>query len=114
MLGLHCCLGFSLVAVSGDYSVVVALGFLIAVASLVTEHDSRVPGLRELQLLGSKGAGSVTVACGPSCSAACGIFSDQGLNLCLLHWQVDPSPLNTWETQKHLPEESLLPRSFQI
>ena len=74
MLGLHCCLGFSLVAVSGDYSVVVALGFLIAVASLVTEHDSRAPGLRELQLLGSKGAGSVTVARGPSCSAACGIF----------------------------------------
>jgi hypothetical protein len=22
-----------------------------------------------------------------SCFAACGIFSDQGLNLCLLHWQ---------------------------
>ena len=27
VLGLHCCLGFSLVAVSGGYSVVVALGF---------------------------------------------------------------------------------------
>ena len=26
---------------------------------------------------------------GLSCSAACGIFSDQGVNLCLLHWQAD-------------------------
>ena len=24
-----------------------------------------------------------------SCFLACGIFSDQALNLCLLHWQVD-------------------------
>ena len=29
---------------------------------------------------------SVVVAYGLSCSAACGIFLDQGLNLCLLHW----------------------------
>ena len=26
---------------------------------------------------------------GLSCSAACGIFLDQGSNLCLLHWQAD-------------------------
>ena len=26
-----------------------------------------------------------------SCSVACGIFPDQGSNLCLLHWQVDSS-----------------------
>ena len=26
---------------------------------------------------------------GLSCSAACGIFLEQGLNPCLLHWQVD-------------------------
>ena len=31
---------------------------------------------------------------GLSCSAACGIFPDQGLNLCLLHWQVDSLSLN--------------------
>ena len=24
-----------------------------------------------------------------SCSAACGILPDQGLNLCLLHWQTE-------------------------
>ena len=33
--------------------------------------------------------GSVVVAHGLSCSAACGIFPDQGSNLCPLHWQAD-------------------------
>ena len=37
--------------------------------------------------------GSVVVAHGPSCSAACGIFPDQGLNPCPLHWQADSQPL---------------------
>ena len=32
---------------------------------------------------------SVVVAHGLSCSVACGIFLDQGSNLCLLHWQAD-------------------------
>ena len=39
--------------------------------------------------LGSKHTGSVVVAPGFSCSAACGIFPDQGSNPCPLHWQVD-------------------------
>ena len=34
---------------------------------------------------GSRPAGSVAVAHGPSCSAACGIFPDQGSNPCPLH-----------------------------
>ena len=42
---------------------------------------------------GSRRAGSVIVAHGPSCSAACGIFSDQGSNPCSLHWQADSQPL---------------------
>ena len=42
---------------------------------------------------GSRRAGSVIVAHGPSCSAACGIFPDQGSNLCPLHWQADSQPL---------------------
>ena len=42
---------------------------------------------------GSRCAGSVVMAHGPSCSAACGIFSDQGLNPCPLHWQADSQPL---------------------
>ena len=29
-----------------------------------------------------------------SCTSACGIFPDQGLNPCLLHWQVDSLPLS--------------------
>ena len=33
MLGLHCCVGFSLVAANGGYSVVAVLGLLTAVAS---------------------------------------------------------------------------------
>ena len=32
---------------------------------------------------------SVVLAHGLSCSTTCGIFLDQGLNLCLLHWQAD-------------------------
>ena len=31
-----------------------------------------------------------------------GIFLDQGLNPCLLHWQVDSLPLCTWEAHKEL------------
>ena len=35
----------------------------------------------------------VIVAHGPSCSAACGIFPDQGWNPCPPHWQADSQPL---------------------
>ena len=42
-----------------------------------------------LRSTGSRRAGSVVVAHRPSCSAACGIFPDQGSNLCPLHWQAD-------------------------
>ena len=46
-----------------------------------------------LRSTGSRRAGSAIVAHGPSCSAACGIFPDQGLNPCPLHWQADSQPL---------------------
>ena len=42
---------------------------------------------------GSRCAGSVVVAHGLSCSAACGIFPDQGSNPRPLHWQADSQPL---------------------
>ena len=42
---------------------------------------------------GSRRAGSVVVAHGPSCPAACGILPDQGSNPCPLHWQADSQPL---------------------
>ena len=43
---------------------------------------------------GSRRAGSVVAAHGPSCSVACGVFPGQESNLCPLHWQVDSLPLN--------------------
>ena len=46
-----------------------------------------------LRSTGSRRAGSVAVAHGPSCSATCGIFPDQGSNLCPLLWQADSQPL---------------------
>ena len=41
----------------------------------------------------SRRAGSVVVAHGPNCSAACGIFPDQGSNPRPLHRQADSQPL---------------------
>ena len=70
LLGLRCC-GFSLVAASGGYSLVVVGGLLIAVVSLVAVH------------------GSVDVATRFRCPMAHGIFLDQGSNPSPLHWQVD-------------------------
>ena len=56
-------------------------GLLIKVASLVAEHEF-LAATHRLSSPGSK-----PVARGLSRSAACGIFLDQGPNLCLLHWQ---------------------------
>ena len=47
-----------------------------------------------LRNTGSKRAGSVVVAHGPSCSAARGIFPDHGSSPCPLHWQADSQPLS--------------------
>ena len=49
--------------------------------------------------LGLENTGSVAVH-ELSCSEACGIFPDQGLNLCLVHWQVDSLPLSHQGTPK--------------
>ena len=46
-----------------------------------------------LRSTGSRRAGSVVVAHGLSCSAACGILPDQGSNPRPLHWQADSQPL---------------------
>ena len=72
--------GLSLVVASGGHS------------------SSRCADLSLLRLLllrstGSRRAGSVIVAHGPSCSAACGIFPDQASNPCPLHGQADSQPL---------------------
>ena len=39
-------------------------------------------------------AGSVVGVHGLSCSTACGIFPDQGLNQCLLHCKMDSQPID--------------------
>ena len=44
----------------------------------------------------------VVVAHGISCPEACGIFQDQGLNLCPLHQQVDSYSLDHHESTPHI------------
>ena len=46
-----------------------------------------------LRSTGSRRAGSVVVAHGPSCSTACGIPPGQGSNPSPPHWQADSQPL---------------------
>ena len=72
--------GLSLVVASGGHSSSRCVGLSLSRPLL-------------LRSTGSRRAGSVIVAHGPSCSAACGIFPDQGSNLCPLHWQADFQPL---------------------
>ena len=61
----------SLVVVSGGYAVVVLYRLFIAVLPLL------------------QSVGSVAMARGLSCSAACRLFLDQGVNSCPARWQVD-------------------------
>ena len=96
VLGFRCCVGFSLIVLSKDCSLVVMRRLLIAVASLIVEH--RLPGARALVVAarGLYSTGSIVVAHRLSWSEACGSESllGQGLNPHLLHWQVDSSPLS--------------------
>ena len=64
--------GLSLVAASGGHSSSRCAGLTLSRPLL-------------LRSTGSRRTGSVVVAHGPSCSVACGIFPDQGLNPCPLH-----------------------------
>ena len=73
--------GLPLVAASGGHSSLRCAGLSLSRPLL-------------LQSTGSRRAGSVVAAHGPSCSAACGIFPDQGSNPCPLHWQADSQPLH--------------------
>ena len=72
--------GLSLVAASGGHSSARCAGLSLSRPLL-------------LRSTGSRRAGSVIVAHGPSCSVACGIFPHQGSNPCPLHWQTDSQPL---------------------
>ena len=67
-------------------------GLSLVVASK-GHSSSRCAGLSLSRPLLLRSTGSVIVAHGPSCSAACGIFPDQGSDPCPLHWQADSQPL---------------------
>ena len=78
--------------------VFVSVRGLSPVAASGSHSSSRCTGLslsRPLLLrgTGSRHAGPVVVAHGPSCSTACGIFPDKCSNPCPLHWQADSQPL---------------------
>ena len=73
--------GLSLVVASGGHSSSRCVGLSLSWPLL-------------LRSTGSRRAGSVVVAHGPSCSATCGIFPDQGSNPCPLYWQADSQPLH--------------------
>ena len=82
-------------------------GLLIVVASLVAEYGLRaqasvvvVPRLQN--------TGSIAVMHGLSCFAASGIFPDQALNPCFLHWQADSLPLS--HPNQGSPDKCLLKR----
>ena len=72
--------GLSLVVASGGHSSLRCAGLSLSRPLL-------------LRSTGSRRAGSVVVAHGSSCPAACGIFPDQGSNPRPLHWQADSQPL---------------------
>ena len=107
--------GLSLVAASGGHSSSWCAGLSLSRPLL-------------LRSTGSRRAGSVIVAHGPSCSAACGIFPDQGSNPCPLRWQADSQPLRHQGSPEprvfyvgfssfsftcyHMPSEFSMPASF--
>ena len=70
---------------------------LFAVASLTEEH----------RLWGTWASGVVVPTL--SCSTACGIFLDQGSNLCLLHWQADSLPLSQQASSPMITQRHFLP-----
>ena len=100
MLSLCCVSGFSLVAASRarlrwggwashcDASLIEEQGLWGTWASVVAARELSHWGCWLLV------TGSVEVAHGLCCSTTCGIFLDQGLNPCLLHWQVGSLPLS--------------------
>ena len=82
--------GLSLVAASGGHSSSRCAGLSLSWPLL-------------LRSTGSRCTGSVVVAHRPSCSAACGIFPDQGSNPCPLHRQADSQPLCHQGSPRTLP-----------
>ena len=84
--------GLSLIEASRGYSSLRCLGFslrwrlLWSAGSRCVAETAAAPRFW--------GVGSVAVEHRFNCSAACGIFPGQGLNLCPLRWQEDSYPLD--------------------
>ena len=87
-LGFRCCTQAFLVAASRGYSLLRCAGLSLSGFSCCGAQALGV-WASVVVALGLSSAGSVVVAHRLSCSAACGIFSDQGSNPCSLHWQAD-------------------------
>ena len=117
VLGLHCCEGFSLVAVIEGYSGCSAQasrwgGFsyfgaptLGTQASVVFERGGGA-WVQQRRLSSCGGKKTIVVVHGLNCFKAREIFWDQGSNPCLLHWKVDSehqgSPSQYFHTSKSL------------
>ena len=71
VLGLHCCVGFSVVVASSSYALLWCTGFSCC--------EAQTPVVAVARL---------------NCSKACGILPDQGWNPCHLHWQTNCLPLS--------------------
>ena len=85
--GLRCCVGSSLVVMSGGYSCLWCAGSPLQCLLSFLGRGSRVHGLPWLQHMGSGVAvprlwstGSVAMVHGLSCFLACGIFRDEESN----------------------------------
>ena len=87
--GLRCCTRACSSCGERGYSSLWCVAFSLQRLLLLQSAGSRARGFRSLQ-----SSGSAVVAQGHSRSTACGIFLDQGLNLCSLHSQVDSYPLS--------------------
>ena len=93
LLGLRCCVTFSLVVANEDYCLVVALGLLVAVASLVAEH--RLWGMQAsvAAALGLWSTGSIVWRTGLVALRHVGSSWTRDWTH-LLHWQADSLPLS--------------------
>ena len=94
-------MGFFLVVVSRDCCLIAVRGFLIAVASLAVECGlwgvwASVVAALGLSSCGSQALGHSFNSYGKQTwlFTVCGVFLDQGSNLCLLHWQAESLALS--------------------
>ena len=92
-LGLHCYLGFSLVAASRSYSLDAGHGFSLTGLLFLQSRGSQAAG-SVAEVPGLWSTGSVVVVHRLGCFAPRGILPGLGMNRCLLPWQVDSLPLS--------------------